>query len=278
MLATFLGLGVIRRVSRLLHTPLMSLTNAISAIAVVGAILIAGERIDAEHGPGRHRPVRLDDQHRQRLPDHRPHAQDVQEAGAGAVMETSSRSPTSVGGAVHLLAELDERPEDRAPRRVRRRRRDGAGGRRHAAPPRDRRATRGSWWRSSSARSWAYPLSRVPLTAVPQRTALSHAFGGLAAGLVGHRQVLPVARRRRADAVPHRGDRRGSDPRLPDLHRQPDGRRQAAGSDADAAGHVSRPEHRQLRAARRSRSARRRLAGDRSHAARGCSRSSSCSR
>ncbi|MFO0973904.1 MAG: NAD(P)(+) transhydrogenase (Re/Si-specific) subunit beta [Phycisphaerae bacterium] len=30
-----------------------------------------------------------------------------------------------------------------------------------------------------------YPLSRVALTAVPQRTALSHAFGGLAAGLVG---------------------------------------------------------------------------------------------
>ncbi len=29
------------------------------------------------------------------------------------------------------------------------------------------------------------PLSMVPLTAVPQRTALSHAFGGLAAGLVG---------------------------------------------------------------------------------------------
>src|SRR5574339_54900 len=29
------------------------------------------------------------------------------------------------------------------------------------------------------------PLSMVPLTAVPQRTALSHAFGGAAAGLVG---------------------------------------------------------------------------------------------
>ena len=40
MLATFLGLEVIRKVSPLLHTPLMSLTNAISAIAVVGAILI----------------------------------------------------------------------------------------------------------------------------------------------------------------------------------------------------------------------------------------------
>ncbi|MBM3262345.1 MAG: NAD(P) transhydrogenase subunit alpha [candidate division Zixibacteria bacterium] len=43
MLATLIGLGVIRRVSRLLHTPLMSLTNAISAIAVVGAIIVTGE-------------------------------------------------------------------------------------------------------------------------------------------------------------------------------------------------------------------------------------------
>src|SRR6202795_211524 len=42
MLSTFIGLMIIRRVSRLLHTPLMSLTNAISAIAVVGAILITG--------------------------------------------------------------------------------------------------------------------------------------------------------------------------------------------------------------------------------------------
>ncbi len=42
VLASFIGLGIIRRVSRLLHTPLMSLTNAISAIAVVGAILLTG--------------------------------------------------------------------------------------------------------------------------------------------------------------------------------------------------------------------------------------------
>jgi NAD(P) transhydrogenase subunit alpha len=43
MLATFLGVELIKRVSPLLHTPLMSLTNAISAISVVGAILITGE-------------------------------------------------------------------------------------------------------------------------------------------------------------------------------------------------------------------------------------------
>ena len=44
MLATFIGLGVIQRVSRLLHTPLMSLTNAISAIAVVGSIVLTGNQ------------------------------------------------------------------------------------------------------------------------------------------------------------------------------------------------------------------------------------------
>ena len=42
MLATFVGLQVIQNVSRLLHTPLMSLTNAISAIAVVESISLTG--------------------------------------------------------------------------------------------------------------------------------------------------------------------------------------------------------------------------------------------
>ncbi len=42
LLATFIGLGVITRVSRLLHTPLMSLTNAISAIAVVASLVLTG--------------------------------------------------------------------------------------------------------------------------------------------------------------------------------------------------------------------------------------------
>ena len=44
VLATFVGFQVIQNVSRLLHTPLMSLTNAISAIAVVGALIITGEQ------------------------------------------------------------------------------------------------------------------------------------------------------------------------------------------------------------------------------------------
>jgi NAD(P) transhydrogenase subunit alpha len=46
VLATFLGFEVIRRVSPLLHTPLMSLTNAISAISLVGSLVILGEQKD----------------------------------------------------------------------------------------------------------------------------------------------------------------------------------------------------------------------------------------
>jgi H+-translocating NAD(P) transhydrogenase subunit alpha len=47
MLAGFIGFEVIRRVSPLLHTPLMSLTNALDAIAVVGAIILAGSERNA---------------------------------------------------------------------------------------------------------------------------------------------------------------------------------------------------------------------------------------
>ena len=47
VLAVPLGLELVRRVSPLLHTPLMSLTNAISAIAVVGAIIVTG----SDHPP-----------------------------------------------------------------------------------------------------------------------------------------------------------------------------------------------------------------------------------
>lgn len=48
ILATFIGLDVIRNVSRLLHTPLMSLTNAISAVVIVGAILVSGHQGSAD--------------------------------------------------------------------------------------------------------------------------------------------------------------------------------------------------------------------------------------
>lgn len=44
VLASFVGFEVINKVPPTLHTPLMSGSNAISGIAVIGALLIAGER------------------------------------------------------------------------------------------------------------------------------------------------------------------------------------------------------------------------------------------
>jgi NAD(P) transhydrogenase subunit alpha len=45
-LATFVGYQVISRVPPLLHTPLMSGTNAISGISLVGSIVAAGSKHD----------------------------------------------------------------------------------------------------------------------------------------------------------------------------------------------------------------------------------------
>src|SRR5881409_4040532 len=51
MLAGFLGYHVITRVPPLLHTPLMSATNAIAAISLVGSLVVAGSNYSGvEHG------------------------------------------------------------------------------------------------------------------------------------------------------------------------------------------------------------------------------------
>ncbi len=43
LLATFLGVELVRHVSRLLHTPLMALTNAISSVSIVAALIVLAE-------------------------------------------------------------------------------------------------------------------------------------------------------------------------------------------------------------------------------------------
>ena len=46
ILAGFLGFQLISRIPSLLHTPLMAATNAISGIALIGSIIVAGENYD----------------------------------------------------------------------------------------------------------------------------------------------------------------------------------------------------------------------------------------
>ena len=102
MLAAFIGFEVIRRVSPLLHTPLMSLTNALGC-----------HRGRRRHHPGRqardhavdgarhHRHRGRHQQHCRRIHHHRSHAEDVQSQPDPQTMtsmagrSTSLKSPTS---------------------------------------------------------------------------------------------------------------------------------------------------------------------------------------
>jgi hypothetical protein len=87
VLAMFLGREVITKVPATLHTPLMSGSNAISGITVVGAIVavaVFGRSTEETNTmaavPRRRRGLLRLDQRLRRFCGHRPHAADVQEA------------------------------------------------------------------------------------------------------------------------------------------------------------------------------------------------------
>ena len=193
MLAAFIGLDVIRRVSRLLHTPLMSLTNAISAIAVVGAILLAGEQesqLSTVLGAiavfasttnivsGFLITDRMLKMFKRREPAAEP-------AEGHKMIDQLIQLVYLVATALFIFS-LKWMSD---PATARRGVFAGVGGMALAIV--------GTLMHPLIiGYSWiviplvlgalaGIPFSWVPLTAVPQRTALSHAFGGLAAGLVG---------------------------------------------------------------------------------------------
>ena len=79
VLAAFVGFEVISKVPNTLHTPLMSATNAIHGIVLLGAILVIGPgRRLPQRAPARDRDRVRHDQRRRRLPRHRPDARHVQ--------------------------------------------------------------------------------------------------------------------------------------------------------------------------------------------------------
>src|SRR5262245_15086827 len=131
--------------------------------------------------PGGRRAVRVDDEHRERLHDHRPHAQDVQKAMMRLVGQLAAVLATSLF--IFALNWMND------PKTARRGVIAGVVGMTVAilAAWIQPEVVHHGWIVGAIALGFVVgvPLSRVPLTAVPQRTALSHAFGGLAAGLVG---------------------------------------------------------------------------------------------
>ena len=84
VLAVFVGYFVVWSVTPALHTPLMSVTNAISSVIVVGALLAVGVPLISERlGLGARLRLRRADlrlrEYFRRLPRHPAHAGDVQE-------------------------------------------------------------------------------------------------------------------------------------------------------------------------------------------------------
>jgi NAD/NADP transhydrogenase beta subunit len=190
VLAGFIGFEVIRRVSPLLHTPLMSLTNALDAIAVVGAIVLAGSIRALCDGAGHAGDRRRHQQRGGRLHYHRPHAQDVQDQPAQTVtMELAGGHIIEIvylAATVLFILSLKWM--------------SSPGTARHGVWAGEigmllaicgtllRRGIVDYKWIAIGlvlGTIIGVRLGFVPMTAVPQRTALSHAFGAMCVTLVG---------------------------------------------------------------------------------------------
>ena len=192
VLAGFVGFFVITKVPALLHTPLMSATNAISAISLVGSLVLAGvlPRPDGAH-PRLHRGDLRHHQRGGRLHHHRPDAQDVQARPERRGEEVSPRILFTevaylASSVLFILGLRSLTIPDKARRGM------------QLAALGMLLAIVGTLVKEEIVTyEWivgglvlgtiiGWPLgTRVPMTAMPQRIAISHMFGAVAATLVG---------------------------------------------------------------------------------------------
>ena len=228
LLAGFLGYQIITRVPSLLHTPLMSATNAISGISLVGSLVAAGANRGAlsttlgvlavtaatinvvggfmitdrmlkmfkrQEEMTKHECLNTSNARGVEL------FADFAKAFVTSIRHYSALPPRPdvrpssvfiqiaylVASVLFILGLKGMTAPDKARRGMRLAAHRHARGRdRHAAASPRSSALAGSlsaWW---SARAIGAAISIwMPMTAVPQRTAISHAFGALAATLVG---------------------------------------------------------------------------------------------
>ena len=92
VLACFVGYYVVWSVTPALHTPLMSVTNAISSVIVVGALIAAAAAGSPVQMAGADRGGAGEREHLRRVRRHRANAGDVQEEGAPRCMRPQPAS------------------------------------------------------------------------------------------------------------------------------------------------------------------------------------------
>jgi NAD(P) transhydrogenase subunit beta len=194
VLAAFVGYQVITRVPPLLHTPLMSATNAISGISLVGSLVAAG----SNHGTvsallGAIAVAFRHHQRRGRVHHHGPHAEDVPARGQDRETGRAARMTEYLIQAAYLAASILfiiglkslTRPDS-----ARRGMQQAAVGMLLAIVGTllHHEIVRYDWIIGGLVVGTVIgiPLGfMVPMTAMPQRIAISHMFGALAATLVG---------------------------------------------------------------------------------------------
>ena len=198
VLACFVGYMVIWNVTPSLHTPLMSVTNAISSIIAIGALIQVAPPLDGGTGATAQRAdprgwpcsrCAHRRQHVRRLRRHAAHAGDVPQIR----QDGHDRKPRHDRlhrrhDPVHPEPGRPLQPRDRPPRQPVRHHRHGDRRAGHRARParHARRLRRGSSARwSSAAPSASLAAQKVQMTQMPELVALMHSLVGLAACLVG---------------------------------------------------------------------------------------------
>ena len=190
VLAAFVGIEVISKVPTTLHTPLMSGTNAIHGVVIVGAILVAGVRLRHRDDGARHDRRRVRGiERRRRLPRDGQDAAHVRAAGREKAPRMSKAD--AIGAAYLIAASLFIIGLKRlsSPRTARSGNQVAAIGMAIAIVATlfdDRVVT--YWWIILGALiggvGGAIGAQRVKMTAMPQMVALFNGLGGGAAALV----------------------------------------------------------------------------------------------
>ena len=256
LLACFVGYYVVWNVTPALHSPLMGVTNAISSVIVVGAILAAGTARQSGRADLRlpRRDLRLGE-HLRRLPGDAPDAGDVPDQEEGLTpWRRSRRSPTWSRRSFHPGAARAVPPDDLAAGQPVRHDRHGDRHRGDAVPARHGPGgivliLAGI---AIGGGVGAVVAKRIQMTALPQLVAAFHSLVGMAAvfvaaaafysaGELRHRHAWRYPRRLAGRDVARPGDRRHHLLRLG--HRL----RQAARPDVRRADHLPDAAQAELR-------------------------------